>query len=47
MAWEGVLPAVLIGGAMMAAGYGMGGVHFLFNQGRVRFFLPSPFLLCC
>ena len=35
MAWEGILPAVLIGGALMAAGYGMQAEHKLFNEGRV------------
>jgi hypothetical protein len=36
MAWEGIFPALAIAGALSAANYGLKGVHWLFNEGRVR-----------
>jgi hypothetical protein len=36
MAWEGLVPAVLIGGALFVAGEGLNTMHKLFHSGRVR-----------
>lgn len=36
MAWEGVLPTVVMAGAIMAAGVGLDAIHKLSNSGRTR-----------
>lgn len=36
MAWEGLLPAALIGGALFVAAEGLDTVHKLFHHGRIR-----------
>jgi hypothetical protein len=36
MAWEGLVPAALIGGALFVAGEGTQVVHKLFHDGRIR-----------
>ncbi len=36
MAWEGLVPAALIGAALFVAGEGLDTVHKLFHNGRIR-----------